>query len=147
MILMGMGQHEAEEIGAILHDEGRVRHDDVDARRRLIAEGDAEIDHQPFAVMAVETEIHPDLAAAAERQEQQLVGAGTIGHGRFSAQPGSTPVTWISTSPFMVISGSRWAMTGVAPTKSGASPPVAMVVKGAPNSLAIRDTSPSISPT
>ncbi len=139
---MGMGQHEAEEIGAILHDEGWVRHDDVDARRRFIAEGDAEIDHQPFAGMAVEAEIHSDFAAAAQRQEQQLVGAGTIGHGRFFLLN-----RWISTSPFMVISGSRWAMTGVAPTKSGASPPVAMTVKGAPNSLAIRDTSPSISPT
>ena len=50
----------------------------------LIAEGDAEIDHQPFAVMAVEIEIHPDLAAAAQRQEQELVAAGTIGHGCFS---------------------------------------------------------------
>ena len=80
MILMGMGQHEAEEIGAILHDEGGIRHDDVDSRRRLIAEGDSEIDHQPFAVMAVEIEIHPDLAAAAERQEQELVAAGAIGH-------------------------------------------------------------------
>ena len=38
----------------------------------VVAEGDAEIDHQPLAGMAVEIEVHADLAAPAERQEQQL---------------------------------------------------------------------------
>ena len=39
------------------------------------AEGDAEVDHQPLAGMAVEIEVHADLARAAQRQEQELVVA------------------------------------------------------------------------
>ena len=74
MVLVGVGQHEAAEILGALGDEVRVRHDDFDARRVVVAEGDAEIDHQPLAGMAVEVEVHPDLAGAAQRQEQQLVG-------------------------------------------------------------------------
>ena len=38
-------------------------------------------------------------------------------------------------------------MTGVAPTNSGASPPVEMTVAGVPRSASMRATSPSTSPT
>ena len=51
-----------------------------------IAEGDAEIDHDPLARMrrtvAVKVEVHPDLVRAAERQEDELialVGSGGAG--------------------------------------------------------------------
>ena len=44
----------------------------------IVAEGDAEIDHQPLAGMAVEVEVHADLAGAAQRQEQQLVVPGAV---------------------------------------------------------------------
>jgi len=67
---------------APLHNEGGIRHDDVDARRGFLAEGDAKIDHQPFAGVAIEIEIHPDLAAATKRQEEQLV-AGPVDHLEF----------------------------------------------------------------
>ena len=73
MILVRVGQHQADEIVAMLLDEGGIGHDHVDARHRLVAEGHAEIDHQPLAGIAVEVEVHADLARAAERQEQQLV--------------------------------------------------------------------------
>jgi hypothetical protein len=59
-----------------LLDEGDIRHDHVDTRRRFIAEGDAEIDHQPLAGVAVEVEVHADLAGPAESEEQQLVALG-----------------------------------------------------------------------
>ena len=40
----------------------------------IVGEGDAAIDHQPLPSIAVEGEVHADLAGAAERQEDQLVG-------------------------------------------------------------------------
>ncbi|MFO1188965.1 MAG: hypothetical protein U1E97_05110 [Alphaproteobacteria bacterium] len=46
-------------------------------------EGHAQIDHQPVAVMAIEVEIHADLAASPKRQEQQVIGARhqpAVGH-------------------------------------------------------------------
>ena len=79
MVLMRVGQHEADQLVAALLDEGRVGHDDVDAGRRLVAEGDAEIDHQPAAGMAVKVQVHADLARPAERQEQELVVSGGAG--------------------------------------------------------------------
>ncbi len=72
MILMTMGQHDAEQILAALDDEGRVGHEHFDARRGLVTEGDAEIDHQPFAAIAVKAEIHADLADAAQGQKNQF---------------------------------------------------------------------------
>ncbi len=73
MVLVGMGQHDAREVGPALLDEGGIRHHDLDAGRGIVAEGDAEIDHQPFAGMAIEVEVHADLAGTAQCQEEQLV--------------------------------------------------------------------------
>jgi hypothetical protein len=55
-----------------------IRHDDINSRRGVVAEHDAEIDHQPFSGMAIEIEIHPDLAGAAERQEVEAVVADRV---------------------------------------------------------------------
>ena len=44
----------------------------------LVAEGDAAIDDQPLAAIAVEVEVHPDLARPAERQEEQRVGIAVV---------------------------------------------------------------------
>ena len=53
---------------------GRI---DLDARRRLVAEGDAEVDDDPLASVrraeAVEIEVHADLVRPAERQEDEFV--------------------------------------------------------------------------
>jgi hypothetical protein len=82
MILVRMGEDEPDQVPHPLPDEGDVGHDDLDARRRFIAEGDAEIDHQPLAGMAVEVEVHADLARAAEGEEQELIRLGRecVGH-------------------------------------------------------------------
>ncbi len=75
MVLVAVGHHQPDQIVPMLGDEARVGHHDIDAGHRVVAEGHAEIDHQPLAVIAVEIEIHADLAGAAERQEQELAVA------------------------------------------------------------------------
>jgi hypothetical protein len=45
MVLMGMGQHKADQIVAAALDELRIGHDDIDARRIVVAKGDAAVDH------------------------------------------------------------------------------------------------------
>jgi hypothetical protein len=82
MVLVGMGQHQADHVLAPVLDEVRVGQDDVDARRRLVAEGDAAVDDQPLAADAVEIEVHADFAGAAQGQEHQGVIGGRAGMGR-----------------------------------------------------------------
>src|SRR5689334_3314739 len=79
MILMGVRQHQAHQILALLHQERNVGHDQVDARQMLlVAEGDAEIDREPGALgalaEAVDRQVHADLADAAERRKGQFIG-------------------------------------------------------------------------
>ena len=72
MVLMAVGEHDAEQIGAMLLDEGEIGEDQLDPRIGRIGEGHAEIDHHPFALAAVEIDVHADLARAAEREEEQF---------------------------------------------------------------------------
>ena len=80
MILMGVGDDDADEVGALLLEIGDVGQDEIDAGQIGVGEGDAEIDREPGAVVAravaVEAEVHADLADAAERQEDQFVLRG-----------------------------------------------------------------------
>ena len=59
-------------MSALLLDEAQVGQHDVDARQPVVGEADAEIDHQPAAVQAVEVDVDADLADAAERHEPQI---------------------------------------------------------------------------
>ena len=77
MVLVGMGQHDREQVLPTLFDKGRIRHEHVDPGQRVACEGDAEIDHQPLALAGVEVEVHADLAGPAERQEVQRVALDT----------------------------------------------------------------------
>ena len=72
MVLMAVGEDDAEQIGAPLLDEGEIGQDQLDARIGGIGEGHAEIDHHPFALAAVEIDVHADLARAAEREEEEF---------------------------------------------------------------------------
>ena len=72
VILVRMGDHHADQIFFTLNDIGGVGQDDVDAGANAVAEPHAAIDHQPFAVIAVEVEVGAELAGAAERDEGQL---------------------------------------------------------------------------
>ena len=47
VVLVGVGDHDAEDVIGMLLDEGRVGQDDFDAGRRLVAEGDAQVDDDP----------------------------------------------------------------------------------------------------
>ncbi len=77
MVLVRMGQDDADNVIGILLDKGRIGHDQIHARRGLIAEGHADIDDDPLAVIgraiAVAIEIHADLVRAAQRQEDEFV--------------------------------------------------------------------------
>jgi hypothetical protein len=50
VILMRMGHDQAEQIFFILFDEGGIGQDQIDARHVGASEGDAAIDHDPFAL-------------------------------------------------------------------------------------------------
>ena len=80
MVLMRVRQHEADEVFALFLEEGDVRHDQVDAGQMLlVAKGNAEVDREPGALMAVaeavDRQVHADLADAAERRKGQFVRA------------------------------------------------------------------------
>ena len=79
MILMGVRQHEADQVLALLLQEADVGHDQIDARQMLlVSKGHAEIDREPGALMAiaeaVDRQVHADLADAAERRKGQFIG-------------------------------------------------------------------------
>ena len=78
MILMGVGEHEAEKVAALLHQIADVGQDEIDAGQRIVGKGDAEIDRDPLPAVlvaeAVDREIHADLADPAKRRENELIG-------------------------------------------------------------------------
>ena len=83
MVLVGVGEQQAVELVAALGDERRIGHDHVGAGNTVAAERDAAVDHQPAVLVAraiaVEVEVHADLAGPAQWQEQQFgrcVGPG-----------------------------------------------------------------------
>jgi hypothetical protein len=82
MVLMGVGDDDAEQVGALFDDVAQVGQDDVDAGRLGTGEGQAAIDQNPFPppfrAEPVERGVHADLAEAAEGNEDELI-AGT-GH-------------------------------------------------------------------
>src|SRR5260370_37509241 len=78
MVFMGVRQHQADQILALFFQEADVGHDQIDARQMLlVAEGDAEIDREPGALMpvaeAIDRQVHADLADAAERRKGQFI--------------------------------------------------------------------------
>ena len=76
MILMRVGEQQAVDVVALVLEEADVGQDDVDAGLGVAAEGDAHVDDQPLAraaaAIAVEIQIHADLAHAAQRQEDEI---------------------------------------------------------------------------
>jgi hypothetical protein len=78
MVLVGVGEHEAEQIAALLDEITNVGQDEIDAGQRIVAECNIEIDCVlllvSFIAEPVDREIHPDLADPAERREYEFVG-------------------------------------------------------------------------
>src|SRR5580704_6596081 len=78
MILMAVGDHQADDVLSLRDEKADVRQDQVDAGQQLLGrKRHAAIDDQPLpaALVAktVDREIHPDLADAAERRKDQFV--------------------------------------------------------------------------
>lgn len=78
VVFMGVGQHQPDQVLALLLEVANVRHDEIDAGQMLlVAERDAEIDRQPASLMPVaepvDRQVHADLADAAERRESQFI--------------------------------------------------------------------------
>src|SRR5208282_6705080 len=71
MVLMGMRRHNPEQPIAALDDEGGIGHDDLEPRLGIVPEGNAAVENQPIAGVAVEIQVHPDLSSATERDEEQ----------------------------------------------------------------------------
>ncbi|MNX80295.1 hypothetical protein D3C86_1119500 [compost metagenome] len=82
VVLMGVRQHDAQDVLAF--QEGGIGHDHVHAGRGGIAEGHADVDENPFAVMrrakAIGVEVHTDLVRAAQRQEDEFVVLSFLCH-------------------------------------------------------------------
>ena len=80
VVLVRVRDQHAGEVGTVLLDEAHIGQDHVDAGIELaLGKRDPAIDHEPPArlggTIAVEVEVHADLAEAAERHEYELVCA------------------------------------------------------------------------
>src|SRR6185369_588033 len=77
MVLMRVGQHDAEEIASFLDQKANVRKDKIDAGELLAGKGDANVDRDPLALTLgaepVESEIHADLADPTQWRKDQFV--------------------------------------------------------------------------
>src|SRR3546814_6207032 len=73
MVFMAVGEDDAEQVRLALLDEGDVGQDELDPGIGGIGEGEAEIDHHPFALGAIEIDVHADLARAAKREDEEFV--------------------------------------------------------------------------
>ena len=76
MILVRVREHDAGKVSPLLLEETNVGEDEIDAGQVVAGEGDAEIHRHPGApalvAEAVDGEIHPDLADAAERRKDEF---------------------------------------------------------------------------
>ena len=80
MVLVRVGQHQAQDVATLFEQVTDIREDEIDAGQLFFAgKGNAAIDDQSlapaFVAEPVDREIHPDLANAAKRREHEL-GAG-----------------------------------------------------------------------
>src|SRR3546814_7878370 len=80
MVFMAVGEDDAEQVRLALLDEGDVGQDELDPGIGGIGEGEAEIDHHPFALGAIEIDVHADLARAAKREEEEFVAGRSEEH-------------------------------------------------------------------
>src|SRR5271168_2827710 len=122
MVLVGVCKNNPQDVVGMFLDERGVGQNDLDPRRGLIAEGHADIDDDPLAIVrrtvAVAVEVHPDLVRAAERQEYEFVVAVGL-----HEAAGAELRRQISKSPRMVKSWSKISILEMAPSNSDATPP------------------------
>ena len=78
MVFVAVGQHQTDDVFALLDQVADIRQDQIDPGQLLLGcKGHAAIDDQPLPppriAEAVDREVHPDLADAAERRKNKLV--------------------------------------------------------------------------
>jgi hypothetical protein len=78
VVLVAVREHETEDVATLLHEKADVGQDEIDARQLLLGgKGDAAIDDDPLpaplVAEAIDREVHPDLADAAERREHEFI--------------------------------------------------------------------------
>jgi hypothetical protein len=69
MILMRVGDHQAQQLVPPLDQEPRIGHHDLDLGILAAAEADAAVNREPLALAPVQVEVHADFARPAEGQE------------------------------------------------------------------------------
>ena len=80
MVLVRVADHDARELVLALQQVADIGQDAIDSGQIVSeAEGDADVDCKPLPIapvpVAVEGEVHADLADAAERHEDEFVRA------------------------------------------------------------------------
>ena len=140
VIFMRMGENDSFKLLRPLLDEFEVGEHKVHPGILAARESHAQIDHQPLAVAAVEVDVHPDLARAAEREKQQFVFGGEV---LFQAEALSASMA----RPSRVRSLSTSSNRSVISSNRRASPPVATTLAGRPIWRRMRSTRPSIRAT
>ena len=70
VILMPMGQDDAEQIVLLPLDKFQIGQDQFNAGIIWVGKGHAQIDHDPFAIAAVEIDVHANFRRAAKGQKQ-----------------------------------------------------------------------------
>ncbi len=78
MIFMGVRHDKAGKPVQLIQRKGGIRRHHIDTGRRIVAKGDAHIDHQPVTIMAIKAHIHADFARAAQRDEHHFVRAHAV---------------------------------------------------------------------
>src|SRR5690606_25294282 len=78
MIFMGMGGDNANQCRLATADKQRIRHfNAVDCGTCNLLKSYTTVNHQPFAGMAVQVEIHADFAATTQRQKPEILVSRT----------------------------------------------------------------------
>ena len=77
MILVRVRDDERQQVLANGFNEGKIWHDQINARQFRPREGDAEIDQNPLATLpwaeTIKRGVHADFAKAAQGREDKLV--------------------------------------------------------------------------
>ena len=72
MVLVRVSDDKAHQFVSTIGDVGWIRHHHIDLGMCRAAKADTAVHRQPFAVAAVQVEVHADLACPAQRQEGEI---------------------------------------------------------------------------
>ncbi len=73
MVFMAMRQHDAEQVLFAVFDKFQIRQNNLYPGIFIAGKCDAEVNHQPFALTAIEVDVHANLVRPAKREEQKFI--------------------------------------------------------------------------